>query len=356
MTPRRSAWGRDRLGYVLPFVIVVVAAAGVLAFAFVTTALRATRAGDLATRADEAHAAGAEGMALTLGQWSADSLWTRALGSVVSRTLVTQAGVRVHVEWVRTAPMVAWLRARAERSTSRAFDTGRREFVRLLHLAPPPVPVMAAITSTGPVYGADGSLLSGRDLPLPDSPCGTLRDTLSVSPASAALVRPEAGLRWDGAPVAAVVSVATATRVDSTVRDLAGRLPVEVRDSTPAPLRTLQTSPGEPPRWRALALAASLLHLLAEAEWHGLLLLRGPMAVRGELAVTGLVVVEGPVDLREAKVRVRGAMVVADPLQHGTHLGTSSRLLYDRCAVQMALATVARPVARPFFLWHRLVE
>lgn len=353
--------GLDRPGFVLPFVLVAVASAGILAMAFVTTAMRATRAGNLATRAAEAHAAGDEAMARALGRWSVDSLWTHIPGTMVSREIVTRAGVSVHVEWVRSAPLVAWLRVRAERSTSRAFDAGRQEFVRLVHLATPPLPVPAVVTTTGPLYGADGSLLSGLDLTLPDSPCGMRRDTLSVSPIAAAYREPEPGLRWDGAPASAPVSASTITDILAAVRELAGRLPAVSRDSSRAPLPGMP-QPGAPavaggaPRWRGLSLAGPVLHLTAGAPWYGLLLLRGPVVVRGELAVTGLVIVDGAVDLRDAQVRIRGALVAADPLRHGTHLGAASRILYDRCAVQMALATVAHPRSRPFSLWHRLVE
>lgn len=345
-----------RRGFVLPFVLVAVAAAGMLAMAFVTAAMRAARAGDLAMRTDEAHAAGAEAMALALEQWNQDSLWTRVPGTVVSREIVTRAGVSTEVEWVRSAPLVAWLRVRAERSTSRAFDAGRREFVRLVHLAAPLVPVPAVVTSTGPLYGADGSLLSGLDLTLPDSPCGIRRDTLSVSFLAAAYLGAEPGLRWDGAPIVAPVSVSTVNQIDGAVRELASRVPAETRDSSRAPLSGATAVAGEAPRWRALSLAGPVLTVSAGTPWHGLLLLRGPLVIRGDLTVTGLVIVDGAVDLRSAQVRIRGALVAADPFRHGTHLGAATRILYDRCAVQMALATVARPKSRPFSLWHRLVE
>ncbi len=353
---QRLAAARVRCGFVLPFVLVAVAAAGILAMAFVTTAMRAARAGDLAVRADEAHAAGAEAMALALAQWNRDSLWAWVPGTVVSREIATRAGVSANVEWVRSAPLVAWLRVRTERSSRRAFDAGRREFVRVVHLAPPSVPVPAVVTSTGPLYGADGSLLSGLDLTLPDSPCGTRRDTLSVSIAAAPHLAAEPGLRWDGAPTVVPVSTSTVDQLDGTVRELASRVSAESRDSSRAPLSGAAAGAGETPRWRVLALAGPVLTVSAGDPWHGLLLLRGPVVVRGDLAVTGLVMVDGAIDLRHANVRIRGALVVADPLRRGTHLGAATRILYDRCAVQMALATVGRPQSRPFSLWHRLVE
>lgn len=344
-----------RRGYVLPFVIVAVAAAGMLAMAFVTAAYRASRAGALAGHTDRAHAAADEALALALGNWSADSLWLDAPGTTRIDAFTTSAGIPVRVEWVRSAPLVAWIRVETQVGSGRVHDRARRELIRAMRLEPPPLHVPAALVSSGPVYGANGSLLSGSDLTLLDSPCGTIRDTLSVPSAAASRVEPEAGQAWGVAGASGAVTSAEGDALDADVHALAARLQSRQRDSSFAPLPDTPAS-ADAHRWRALSLAGAALNLRSPAPWYGLLVLRGPVALAGELTMQGLLVVDGPLDARAARLRVRGAVIVADPARQGTHLGSDSQVLYDRCAVQMALATVSRPASRPFFLWQRLSD
>jgi hypothetical protein len=72
--------------------------------------------------------------------------------------------------------------------------------------------------------------------------------------------------------------------------------------------------------------------------------------------VTGILIVEGYLDATAASLSVQGAVVAVDTSARGVMLGARSDLRYDRCAVQMALATVARPTLAPFSLWHSLPQ
>jgi hypothetical protein len=76
------------------------------------------------------------------------------------------------------------------------------------------------------------------------------------------------------------------------------------------------------------------------------------LVVTGSLDVEGVLVVRGRLDARGAVLRVRGALLVASVGNRDVELGDQTRVQYDRCAVQMALATIAVPRTRPFSLWY----
>jgi hypothetical protein len=72
--------------------------------------------------------------------------------------------------------------------------------------------------------------------------------------------------------------------------------------------------------------------------------------------LTGVLLVTGRLDASAAALTVHGAVVVADSSPHAVRLGATGRLFYDRCAVQLALATVARPTLIPVARWARLTH
>lgn len=76
----------------------------------------------------------------------------------------------------------------------------------------------------------------------------------------------------------------------------------------------------------------------------------GALRVRGTLEVEGVLLVLGPL-VSEGALRVRGAVAVLPPAGAGAAVGPDTRIAYDRCAVQRALATVAQPRSGPVGVW-----
>lgn len=326
-----------RAGSVLPFVIVAVAAAGLLSFTFTGTGLRAVRAARLEWSADRSLLAAEEALLRSLASWRSDSLWLDSLAAERRDVRRTTAGEEVEVVRWRTHPLVVWTMAR-HRTAPGAPDGVNRRVARAFHLMPPHAPITATLTTSQEVRGGDGTLISGGDVPVPDSPCGLVRDTASVTPLAAAGLRGDP-MPWTGRP--ALVSPPVTVAAD-----------VARFWSLASPLTESLTSPvlptAFPPRraWHAVTLEGPTI-IAGPTRFRGLLLVNGSLELRGAVHVDGVLVVRGPLDARLAQWQLRGAAVVLGDVALGTH----SQLFYDRCAVQSALAAVAVPSTAPFFVW-----
>lgn len=338
---------RRRTGFVLPFVVVVTALVAVLALAAVSTIWRGYRATRLAANGVRAQFAGDEGVALRLDAWPAETLAAMPPGTTIATRVTTAVGDRVHVRLTRTQPLVAWLTADVVLGPLGTPGLVRRHVTRALFLEPPPLPIVGALTAIGTVHGQDPTTIDGRDRADATDACGALRDTLSRVPiASAALV--DAPPRTWTTPSPSLTLADTAmmrAAFDQAWISVIARSPVRPSDSMPHPLAPL-------PGWHALLLDGATVALRSPSQWRGLLAVSGDLVITGRLDVEGVLVVRGRLDARGAALRVRGALLVASLGNRAVELGDQTSVQYDRCAVQMALATIAVPRARPFSLWY----
>lgn len=337
-----------RRGYVLPFVIVALAASSVLALALTHSSWRAARATTLAARAETGALANAELLSRVPGQWRSDSLWRVPLLQPHARTALSAAGTAVQLTLWRTHPFVVWGRTTTVVGTARDHDSTRRDHLRVWWLAPPPVPLVATLTTLGHVVGSGSTLVSGLDVPLAISPCSLSRDTASVAPIAAVAVHDDSSSGWPGRPLwqpvaAALVRASALVAIDTMLT----RSEQIARDSTPLPLPAFRP-------WHALSLRGPQVVVTGPTGWTGLLIVDGNLTVHGPLTIDGVVVVRGRLDVRAGTLFLRGAVLVESDHTEAVQLGNSSQLFYDRCAVQMALAAVSTPRSRPFFLWHAL--
>jgi len=333
-------------GFVLPFVLIAVTAASLIAFAFTAEGLQGLRGQRAAEQGASVASAADAAIAHALDDFTADSLWRLPLGVPHPRTMQVN-GVAVAVQWQRHQPLFASLRARARTSAARRLDVAEREHYRAVWLAPPPVPVIAALASTGPVTGGTGTLVSGSDLALPGSACGTSRDTASVAAVAAPAITGEAPNGWPGAPMAVPIDTGFPHEVRAALALIEGRLPVTITGRLPRAFPAARA-------WTALHLQGDTVTVAGPTRWTGLVVVRGHFVVTGTVQVTGVLLVDGGLDASAAQLSVQGAVLSADTSARGVMLGARSRLFYDRCAVQMALATVARPSLAPFSLWESL--
>jgi len=341
----RSGKGRPR-GFVLPFVVIAISAVSLMAFAFTAEGLQSVRGQRGAARGADASAAADAALAQALASYAPDSVWHRAPGALHTRS-VTINGASVELRWQRHQPLMATLRALAQTSGGQRSDDVVREHYRAVWLEPPAVPIVAQLASNGPVSGREGSLLSGSDGVLPGSPCGIARDTMSVETITAPAVRAAIPGGWPGAPVAAAPYPDLHRELMRALDVIGTRAPARTTGAAPLPFPAS-------PDWTALHLRGDTIAIAGPTEWKGLLVARGRLVVTGVVRVTGLLIVEGLLDASAAQLSVQGAVIAADTSASGVMLGAQSRLFYDRCAVQMALATVARPSLAPFSLWHKL--
>lgn len=334
-------------GFVLPFVLIALAASGLLAFSLASGGWQSARAVSLAGQGDAAANAAEEAEALAMTRWYLDSLWSHPLHAPVRRAVSTQLGQVVDVIWTRPHPLVAWLQTRYVAPGHDRRSAVHRELLRAVWLQPPPFPVVAALAVPGEVTGAEGTLISGSDLPTPGSACGLTRDTVSVGSLRASTVAGEPLGGWPGAPAPDTRAWVAADTMNSTLGQIRQRAAIRIVGPTPEPL---------PPStgWSALWLTGSPVIIQGPTKFTGLLVVDGPLELRGHVSMEGLLIVRGALDARAARWQLQGAAVSTDTVTGNARLGSQSRIFYDRCAVQMALATVARPLVTPFSLWQPL--
>lgn len=330
----------------LPFVLLALVAASLLSLAFAGDALHALQSVRAAVAGADAGAQADAALASALASWEQDSIWTIAPGGRAQRN-VAVAGVPVRIEWHRQQPLVATVRATRQRPSVRRQDLILRDHWRAIWLDPPRLPIVGALVTPGSVAGSEGSLISGSDVALPTGPCGGGRDTMSVPPVVAFAVRGQEPGSWPGAPLAQHPSSSLAEELAAALQVVAERAPAVLWDSTP---QRLSDAAG----WQALRIRAERAGIDGPSQWQGLLVVHGDLTVRGRLELEGVLVVEGRVDASAGELLVQGAVIAADTSAKAVMLGAQSRLFYDRCSVQMALATLSRPTVAPFLLWQNL--
>lgn len=336
----------DRRGFVLPFVIVAIAALSLLTMTLVSEGLQSVRGARAMMSAADADDAAETAISQALADFTVDSVWQLPIGQPRVRSQVLN-GLSVDVRWQRHQPLFASLRASVAGGAARHWNRVARDHFRAVWFAPPPIPVPAAMTTNGPVIGREGTLISGADVALPTSPCSSARDTQSVAAVSAPAIAPSTPGAWPGAPIASAPHLGLLTQLQQIEPVLRQRMPLVTVSSAP---RTLPISSGV----RALLLSGDTVAITEPTEWTGLLVVRGHLVFTGTVRLIGLLLVLGSVDASAAALTIQGALISADPGATGVMLGGQSQLLFDRCAVQMALATVSRPSLGPFALWANL--
>jgi hypothetical protein len=334
-------------------VVIALAAVGVLAMTFSTVTVRDVAAVERATHAQRLAFVAHASLARAVHQWRDDSLWSRDLGATISHTTALANGERVVVDLHRTHPLAFTARAVASYRDRRQPVAARRELQQVIWLAPPTVRTHAAMTVLGDVSGLDPTLVTGTDLADVQSPCGPGRDTLSIAALAAPAVSAEGTGAWTLMPTT------TALPIDSSdtfhgVRSAALSMgTVILRSSDPAPLPvTVSTSP----RWQLLSLQGPVGHITGNNHYRGLLLMDGDLTLTGTLRVEGMLIVRGALDARHGQLTVNGGVIVLGvgvaPGSTAARMGSATRVQFDRCRLEMALATIAVPRAAPFRVWQ----
>jgi hypothetical protein len=345
---------RTRAGIVLPFVLIALVAASIITLGFVTSVWRGARAVQHTLALQASTAATDDALASAAAQWSGDSLWVDSIGTVRRRTHLTAAGEQVTLTLWRTHALSAWIRVSLQRGDSARHLRVQRDALRVFWLAPPALPLSGAFTADGTVQGSDATFISGVDVGSVHSACGAQRDSADVTALVAAGAMAMPGRSWPSAPVHQPVGATTVTAaVQAVTTTLASRSRHVVRDSS---AQRLMLSPG----WHALSLDAApgstTLTISGPSAWRGMLIVNGDLHVTGAFDVEGVLLVRGALVVHDAPLRVRGAVIAAGTQPLAASLGNATVVTYDRCAVQLALATVAVPTVKPFSTWNELAH
>lgn len=332
-----------RRGSTLPLTIVVVASISLLATGLLHTAWRASRSADSARRAQQVVRALDEAAVQAVATYGQDSLTRYDLAQRVWRPGVQVEGIRVRTAWQRTHPLVAWLELDAQPTGANAAPgtlVARRTERRAFWLSPPTVPRESPLTALAMVEGEDGVTISAN-APLGTGWCPGPYVPPMAPPVVAADVSPSSGSLWSTAPAWRAITLAQREAVQTGWSDVLSRLAMHANTDA-------VQSPISDPGWRARRVDVPTLTLRGPLRWQGLLVVNGNVVIEGPVELRGLLMVRRSLDARAGQLTVHGAVIANDAATDVVHLGPSSRLQFDPCAVDLALATIARPRAAVF--------
>ncbi|MBL0940256.1 MAG: hypothetical protein IBJ03_15280 [Gemmatimonadaceae bacterium] len=331
---------RTRHGSMLPLVVVVLAMVSLLAAGLTTTAWRANSASVLSRGAQDISRAIDVAAASAVGAWAADSVAQRAIGVTVHRTNQVVDAALVRTAWRRTHPLFAWLELDAAPQASSATRTPRRHERRAYWLRPPAISVVGALTASGMVEGEDGTTVVGADLAAPTTWCRGARATLTVPSIVAGDVAATPGRIWTLTPDWRAIVATEQMAIGSAWSAVASLLPAQMVGS-------IAQSPISDPEWRALRLEGDTVVLRGPMRWNGVLAVNGILRVEGAAEIHGLLMTTRALDASSAALVVHGAVIAGHSSSDRVRLSPSTRIQFDRCAVDLALATIATPRASP---------
>jgi hypothetical protein len=319
---------RLRAGTILPALLVALALVTLLGMATASSAVQAHREAQLAAlgaatlvRAESALEAVRQRLADPGGEhgWPIASL--PAPGSVDTLHLPGHGAHPLRVTIARPHPLLLWLTAHASAAPQPGVPPLVRRVERALWLHVPAVTLAAAVTSRAPVQVEAAASLAGDDRDRGMAPCGPppvpshlpplMAPTLLDTDSAAIRVRLARQHRW-GLP----------------------QLP-------PLP------SGGE---WQGLALAPPTTPLGGTHRWRGALVVDGDLTIAGTLEVDGLLLVMGRLAV-PGRLIVRGAVAIVARAGGVSRLGRGTDVRFNRCMVQLALATLAVARAEPVGHW-----
>jgi Tfp pilus assembly protein PilV len=311
--------GNAPRGFALPLVLVALVCSMIMVLSAATTTWRTVRGAQVAVRATRTALAAETAVAAAAAGIVGDSLLQLPLGNRREQRRVDASGTVVTTETVRTAPLVGWIAARATDGIVTTGLSPRAAIVRVLYLRPPAVAVDAALQAASAIDSSGGARLVGS---------GVMDSTACGAP--------------EGHAAPAVAALDSATRRAALAMAWAGMR-----------ARSAPWSSSSPPAdsvWRAAHVLPADSVVVGPVRVTGLVLHDGPLRLIGNVAVHGLLIVRGALDARAAQLTIRGALIVDSPAAP-VQLGPAA-VIWNRCAVEMALATVATPRSAPFHTWQ----
>ncbi len=336
-----------RRGFVLPPAIIITVLIALLAGAMEFAAWRSTRAARLAWNGERALHATDEVLAATIANWNPFTFAKTSIGSRTSLATHSTNGANATVTIVHTHPLGAFIEADVSSDIYGTPRSVHRRVGRAVQLWPPPLPLIATITTLGSLLAESGTAISGVDDTTLHDECGPTRDTASIGGIAARAMHITSISSVRGAPNTQIIGD-TILRTQFT----AAWITLMQRSSVQAwPMAG--TALGTQPPWNATIINVPTGGTLGGTSFvEGLLVINGDLTLVGTLRVRGLLVVHGALDARRGQLDIEGAVLVADVNNTGSMLGNGVAVRYSQCALRRALATVAMPITRPFAVWQ----
>lgn len=319
---------RPRAGTLVPILLVALALVAMLGVATASGTVQAHREAQLAAlgAATLVQAESAlESVRARLADPGGDRGWPIASlpspGVVDTLHLPGHGAHPVRVTIARPHPLLLWLTAHALAAPQPGVPPLVRRVERALWLHVPAVTLAAAVTSGAPVQVEAAASLAGDDRDRGLAPCGPPPVPSPLPP------------------------LAASTPLDPDSAAIRARLARQHRWGLPH----LPPVPraGE---WQGLALAPPTAPLSGTHQWRGALVVDGDLTIDGRLAVDGLLLVMGRLTVQGSLV-VRGAVGIVAREGGVSRLGRGTDVRFNRCMVQLALATLAVARAEPVGHW-----
>ena len=344
-----------RRGFVLLFILLSLVVMAAMTAITSLSSWGAMRSARLAWNGERALLGAEEASAIEVSQWQSERFSTLPVGALWRRTISTRTGGVVSLQGIRTGALSAVIEATMTSKSGASLDTASRRVRRALALSPPAFPIHAALTALAPM-SVDGGEIDGSDYIVASEGCDAQRDTLAV-----------AGVLGAEASISAATRIVGTTPVISTNVNsvLATDLRAQFDSAWATSVERVERVTALAPRanmpafgsWSYLALApadstsTSLVEVTAAGRHEGLIVVYGDLRLSGALRLDGLLIVNGAIDAGSGAFEINGAVLVRDPRMLSSTIGSFSSIRYSRCAVQRALATIARPSSVPFALW-----
>src|SRR5687767_4339873 len=349
-----------RRGFALPLALAGIVLIGILAASGLYLAAQERHAGENGALADRALAAAELGVGTVMEGWSSEEAAALPVGGGWHRAFPA-SGAFAEVALTRLAPRTFW--AVAEGRASRGGSWARRRVNAVLRLIVPPVTLMGAVMSAGPVGIAAGASISGTDT----VPCAAGEGT--PVPVAGVVVPVAADAAGDLSAVTGAPPVLADGESGSDVAPggshhawIAGRATAVLEDhAVPRPSRPSvagdacdSSDPGNwgEPRpagilactaYRRVVHARGDLRLEGEHLGQGILLVDGDLAVPGRLVYRGLLIVHGELDV-QGQLIVEGGIMMGTGSAAASWLGPGSVVQYGRCEIDRALTSAGRPI------------
>ncbi len=319
---------RLRAGTLVPALLVVLALVALLAMATASGAVQAHREAQLAALGTatlvqaESALESARAQLADLGGDLRGATPSLPSPGLADTQYLPGAGVHpVRVLIARPHPLLLWLIADATAAPHPGVPLLVRRVERALWLHAPAVDLAAAVTARASVQVDAAASLDGDDRDRDLAPCGPPPVPSHLPP----------------------LVVASALHTDSAgIRTILAR-----RHRWGLP-RLAPVSGGG--TWHGLGLAAPTTPLSGTHRWQGALVVDGDLTVAGTLQVDGLLLVLGRLTV-QGRLVVRGAVGIVARDGGVSRLGPGTDVRFNRCLVQLALATLAVARGEPVGHW-----
>lgn len=337
---------RIRAGFILPVVLIATLLVALMAASLQGAVWRATRQARLGFAGERALHAADAAIATQLSQWDARAFASQPIGTRMMFTPALPAALSASVTVVRTSIDGALAEAVGTSLQNGIREIAERRVSRVLTVRNPPLALLSPLTVLGgAVFATPGIVTTTDEVPPGWTTECTGSDSIDspdVPVTDSVAARSLFDSHWNR-------WLATASRSDDAGSVTALAPIVSFPSCSPGtgePARGMGSVTACTNEWGARAVSNAWPFAVAANSRHqGVLMIDGDLEVGTDLEVVGLLLVRGAVNDSGGHLRVRGAALVRDEMNHGSRFGFATRVRYSRCALRRALSATGAPAA-----------